>query len=373
MNEFKEKTDVFQKTADSSKELATETSKTANETLSSIDDYLKKAFYPNEKSESTYEQDVTGEELSSTQGEVGGGLLSSFWEFIKKKDLSSDVDKTNPNYELGTEWKINCQRCIPALEMRRRGYDVVAKPRVDAFDRNDLAYDPFSVWKDPEVINCSDDGLSDIEKYMESWGDGARAQIVVTWKSTNSGHTFTAERINGKTVFCDPQNGSMDVSEYFKNVEPGSVQLCRIDNLEVTDKINECCEDRKSSVNGIEAVDTDVKENKTAYEQELGKPQNERSAAGEFGFQNTLSDINVANDHLDISGEDTEMQRKKLMKDLKDAQESLQRNSKRLDELLKDKSEGWIGVDSSISDRKASVAYWNKRIEEINRNLNRLN
>ena len=35
----------------------------------------------------------------------------------------------NPNYAKGEEYRTNCQRCIWAYEMRRRGYDVEAKPR----------------------------------------------------------------------------------------------------------------------------------------------------------------------------------------------------------------------------------------------------
>ena len=75
----------------------------------------------------------------------------------------------------------------------------------------------------------------------KKWGDGARAEVVVMWRGSFSGHAFFAERVNGKTRFYDPQNGSMDVSEYFKRVEPGSVKICRIDNLEFDkEKLKDC-------------------------------------------------------------------------------------------------------------------------------------
>ena len=76
---------------------------------------------------------------------------------------------------------------------------------------------------------------------MSKWDDGARAQIVVTWKGTNSGHTFMAERRDGRVVYYDPQTGSNDASSYFKRVQPGTCQFCRIDKLDVTQKINDCC------------------------------------------------------------------------------------------------------------------------------------
>lgn len=169
-------------------------------------------------------------------------IFSGDWDRLSRKEgLAGNLRETNPDYELGPEWKTNCQRCVPTSEMRRRGYDVTSRPRPDGVDPSGLARDPFDVWKDPEVITGKGNGLADIEKNMAEWGDGARAQVVVQWKNTNSGHTFCAEQIDGKTVFYDPQTGGQDVSNYFKQVEPGSVRFCRIDRLDVTDKIRDCC------------------------------------------------------------------------------------------------------------------------------------
>ena len=38
------------------------------------------------------------------------------------------LSQTNPNYDKGEKFEINCQRCVPAYEMRKRGYNVTAKP-----------------------------------------------------------------------------------------------------------------------------------------------------------------------------------------------------------------------------------------------------
>ena len=161
-------------------------------------------------------------------------------EFDEKylEKLKVDLKECNPNYNLGREWKINCQRCVPTFEMRRRGYDVTTKPRGNGLDY--LAYNPFGVWKNPEVITADGNGKRDIENKMAQWGDGARAQVVVMWKGAPMGHTFFAEQVNGKTRFYDPQNGSMDVTDYFNRVAPGSVRFCRVDNLEPSDKMKDC-------------------------------------------------------------------------------------------------------------------------------------
>lgn len=168
-------------------------------------------------------------------------------DFNKFSDLDSkyleklnyDLKECNPNYNLARQWKVNCQRCVPTFEMRRRGYDVTTLPRGKGWDT--LSYNPFQVWKNPEVIRTSGNGMREIETQMSKWGEGSRAEIVVMWKGAPSGHAFFAERVNGKTRFYDPQNGSADVSKYFERVEPGSVRFCRIDNLEPNEKINDCC------------------------------------------------------------------------------------------------------------------------------------
>ena len=43
--------------------------------------------------------------------------------------IEDAVKGANPNYHSSHDYKINCQRCVQAYELRRRGYDVVAKPK----------------------------------------------------------------------------------------------------------------------------------------------------------------------------------------------------------------------------------------------------
>lgn len=168
-------------------------------------------------------------------------LLAKDWPPIREQgSLEKELKACNPNFDKGREWKLNCQRCVPAFEMRRRGYDVTAMPRYPD-DRSGLSQSPFAMWKNPEVFRCEGNGLEDICRNMRQWGDGARAEIAVIWKKTNSGHVFCAEQVDGKTRFYDPQTGETDVTKYFKNVEPGTVQICRVDRLDVTENIKKCC------------------------------------------------------------------------------------------------------------------------------------
>lgn len=155
-----------------------------------------------------------------------------------KTNISLNLSKTNPNYAPETEWSINCQRCVPTYEMRRRGYDVTAFPKLDPNDY--LCRHPFDVWKNPDINRAPNTGKESIVEKMTEWGDGARAQIVVIWRGVPSGHTFIAENVGGEVRFIDPQTGDEDVSRYFNRVADNQTLFCRIDDLTPSDYILQC-------------------------------------------------------------------------------------------------------------------------------------
>ena len=55
-------------------------------------------------------------------------IVHNWARILESHDINSDLHKSNPNYKEGFEWQINCQRCVPTYEMRRRGYNVTALP-----------------------------------------------------------------------------------------------------------------------------------------------------------------------------------------------------------------------------------------------------
>lgn len=153
-------------------------------------------------------------------------------------NISFNLSKTNPNYEPSTEWSINCQRCVPTYEMRRRGYDVTAFPKLDPNDY--LCRHPFDVWENPDITRTTGTGKENIVEKMSEWGDGARAQVVVIWRGVPLGHTFIAENVGGEVRFIDPQTGEEDVSRYFNRVADNQTLFCRIDDLTPSDYILQC-------------------------------------------------------------------------------------------------------------------------------------
>jgi len=187
--------------------------------------------------------EVTDNDIPKTEGLFNRDYTKNWNKRDINQDYYQNLKDCNPNYNKGREYQENCQRCVPAYEMRNRGFDVEAKPAPDS-DRDHLPYHPYDVWKSPQVINTTGSGMDDIKIKMAEWGDGSRAQVTVQWNNGRSGHTFSAEQIDGRTAFIDPQDATTDTSSYFKYVKAGNTQFARIDDLQPTKYINDCCKRR---------------------------------------------------------------------------------------------------------------------------------
>lgn len=182
----------------------------------------------------------------SGAGEQAGDPMAGVKRIAGEHSAASDIIATNPNHDKTGQtipYNYNCQRCVPAYEARCRGYDVQARP-IPQPDPHRLGegHNWVSMFKDPVIIPCSGNGKEDIVAHMKEWGEGARAEVRCDWieSAGGGGHVFVAEVINGEVHFMDPQTGDTDCSWYFDDIEPGSVELVRTDNLQFTDKILEC-------------------------------------------------------------------------------------------------------------------------------------
>lgn len=165
--------------------------------------------------------------------------------------INENVINTNPAYNSGNPaYKQNCQRCVATYEMRRRGYDVIARPAVVGEDGKLSIKDPlYKSWKNIfegakfEFYSGFDGGKAGIISRMDDWGDGAVAEVRVLWKNSEA-HVFVAQRENGVVRFVDPQNGNINCEEYFTNVALGATMIARIDNLEPSALIEKCIKNR---------------------------------------------------------------------------------------------------------------------------------
>lgn len=208
---------------------------------------------------------------------MGGRGASSFiWNMRKKKKWSGPVlgprvpktlsealgkkgkpirvaDATkgaNPHYndEYG-EYSMNCQRCVVAYELRRRGYNVEAAP---TYKGDRLPYDAHSnkdgtsngYWMGAfkgarsEYVGAKRNSTvqKNIESKMRSYGDGSRAVIRVSWQMSGA-HVFNVENVKGKMHYVDAQTGMpVKIRECLAASRPMKTQIVRTDNLRISER-----------------------------------------------------------------------------------------------------------------------------------------
>ena len=173
-----------------------------------------------------------------------GGVADNFDRKARIFTVDEDLKATNPNYISGEyKWRNNCQRCVSAYEMRRRGYNVTAKPLPGKLADDYLAQWFEHAWENANTIFCNKgSGKKEIEGYMKQWGNGSRAVIRVKRRWGGGGHVFVAENIEGKIRYYDPQSGDNDCSGYFRDAREGKSTITRVDNLAPSEHIKDCCE-----------------------------------------------------------------------------------------------------------------------------------
>lgn len=163
------------------------------------------------------------------------------------------MERTNPDrravdgmsYE---DYTSNCQRCVIAYELNRRGYNVEA----EATYEND-PYPNGGYWKTAfQGATTTNVGATttnkvntNIKDEMSGWGNGSRA--VVSVQNGRGGHVFNVEYHNGRLSYYDAQtNTRYDPKRVFDHVNRQAVSITRVDNLKIADNVRDLV--RKSRV-----------------------------------------------------------------------------------------------------------------------------
>ena len=151
---------------------------------------------------------------------------------------------TNPNYDKAREYQINCQRCVPTYEMRRRGYDVEALGNYDKRlsslinirkmwgVKSDEIFRNYRKNKSGELENLN---IAYFKEYLKNIENGERHQIGWLWRE-ESGHTILVERKNGILKFIDPQTNKVRNFKEFQDwtkTSKGIFWAFRIDDREL--------------------------------------------------------------------------------------------------------------------------------------------
>ena len=167
----------------------------------------------------------------------------------------------NINYEKASEYSVNCQSCVVANELRRRGYNVTALPNLQKTGNipYELSMRTNWAWIDHKTMvmpkKQTAGGIYDItrsgalksksikeltKELVELVKEPGRYHIDFAWKGKNSGHIITLEKLhNGKIIIYDPQTGKMkNWKELSKEISLRyGVSVLRVDNLLVNTDI----------------------------------------------------------------------------------------------------------------------------------------
>lgn len=188
----------------------------------------------------------TSAQPASSREAADEATMQGYRKITSSHTATEDLKNTNPKYAENTPYDVNCQRCVSAYEARRRGYDVTAAPLLDENDPLQMMRHPqgwASVYEGAQLIDCSSRSGTGtqilVDEKMAAWGDGARAIVRVRWK-LGGGHVFIAERVDGRTRYVDPQQGTVDAAHYFQFAKGSGTFCVRIDDLPFTNRIHDC-------------------------------------------------------------------------------------------------------------------------------------
>lgn len=158
----------------------------------------------------------------------------------------------NPRFKEDWGYQHNCQRCVQAYELARRGYDVEANARPQR-GSNPIKYGA-------ELFLARDGSgrparfrynmtESEVRAVIAGTPGEARFIVTIRWRGPKPiGHGFIAEKTPGGIRFIDPQSGNLDVSGYFAMGEPFRFGLLRVDDLPLNVNPTTLGKNRKTSI-----------------------------------------------------------------------------------------------------------------------------
>lgn len=174
--------------------------------------------------------------------------------------VSEAYKDANPYFSRNyAEYSENCQRCVVAYELRRRGYDVIAQPTYegDKWPQNlNINGKSMARWRGAfrhaktdsvgavgNNTKAENKVLSNISAKLNEYGPNSRAIIHIAYRGAHVGHVFNVENRNGRVSYVDAQTGTRyligDMKNLMKIVDTRSVTVTRTDNLRISARAKE--------------------------------------------------------------------------------------------------------------------------------------
>lgn len=174
----------------------------------------------------------------------------------------ADGRKINPDYYLSDSRELgyvhNCQTCTMTYELRRRGFDVEAKPNplVSGYQnyrefsqfaaRNNMKWTDRFLNPDGSTVSYEESSLAHITNTISAkrvfingkTAAQGRYEVYCKWKSEGA-HVFIVERTkDSDLIWYDPQTGNKgkEVEAYLKEMKADGIKILRIDDKIINPK-----------------------------------------------------------------------------------------------------------------------------------------
>lgn len=151
---------------------------------------------------------------------------------LKNKPSSIEEDATaiNPQYEsTKASSSNNCELCTMAYDMRRRGFDVIARQNAPINLLYDIgSQDMKMIYKGAKEKHVSSE--KQLQTELKKQPDGARGACFMSW-GNGSGHVIAYEMVNGSPKFVDAQDGKIHNSLNNYSDRPSNLSYIRLDNI----------------------------------------------------------------------------------------------------------------------------------------------
>lgn len=169
-------------------------------------------------------------------------LMQRFRRLDEPETVGAIVTKSNPGGDsrVDRDYLTNCHYVVAAVEMRARGYDVVARPTVKQLGRYNrqieddyLGDRTFTMLRDSKGFSGS--MLDWIEDQAKAMPVGARGYVTGNWARGGGGHIWNWEKTAAGVVYHEGQIKAHDSEKARMNVlglQRNSLAIMRTDDLE---------------------------------------------------------------------------------------------------------------------------------------------
>lgn len=179
-------------------------------------------------------------ERKQCQRDKKTGFLLKNQERTQKEDAAR-VNPSVHNFDANT--KNNCMLCTATYDLRRRGYEVQAKKASYGYLTKDVkAWYPKAKIRKISGENAkgkpsTKEMIPKLKNALLKQGEGARGNLMVTWKNMAGGHSVAYEVTDGNLRIIDAQVNKIysNPDSFLKRCSP-TVEYARLDNVGFSNK-----------------------------------------------------------------------------------------------------------------------------------------